>query len=383
MRPTDPITSANSGLPPEDGFQSDDKEIDPHAVVNREAKPTIWQKMGAGPLTIAVVFHLLLLGIGTVWVLDIIEPPPEKVVDFLPGDGRAGGSERSAQHQVQQKKLAQITPTTNTKRVFAEGASSKYSIPDQGEGFGEMSALSSLAGGGMSGGLGGSGGGAGFGKGIGAGLGSGGLGSAKLFGLEMKEAEKVAVVMDVSRSMTKYLPIVAKELDKLAARGPLILYFGCGLSEPPRNSKFDDKIRLANGPAFDRFWQHFQGKIPLDEAKRTYDRIKYDKDLPMPLESLHKQMSDRPDTYFLDFNGIQHTQPALEARELKEADTIYWFADFQDKVEEDVMKDVLRTLKSRKQKLFIHGTVRGRSFEQVENHLVIPSGGSAIVKDVN
>lgn len=143
----------------------------------------IWAKLGGGALTFAVLFHLVLMIIGAIWIFQRIYEP-EKKIDFLPGGGSAGGGERSAQTKVQQKKRAQITPTTNVKRVFAEGATSNFAIPDPGDTFGEMSTLSSLAGGGMSGGLGGSGSGGGFGSGhgTGTGLGAGG-GVGKLFGL--------------------------------------------------------------------------------------------------------------------------------------------------------------------------------------------------------
>jgi hypothetical protein len=140
-----------------------------------------WAKLGGGSLLIATLFHVILLVIGGFWIFQIIKEP-EKKVDFMPPGG--GGGERGAEHQVQQKKRAQITPTTNSKRVFAEGASSSYAIPEQGDNFGEMSTLSSLSGGGMSGGLGGSGTGSGFGKGAGNGGGVGlGGGAGKLFGL--------------------------------------------------------------------------------------------------------------------------------------------------------------------------------------------------------
>lgn len=145
-------------------------------------KMSWWEKIGGGSLLIATVFHAILLVAGAFWVFQIIQEP-EKKVDFMPPGG--GGGERGAQHQVQQKRMAQITPTNNVKRVFAEGAQASYSIPDQGDQFGEMSALSSLSGGGMSGGLGGSGTGGGFGRGdggAGGGLGMGG-GAGKLFGL--------------------------------------------------------------------------------------------------------------------------------------------------------------------------------------------------------
>ncbi len=144
-------------------------------------KQGFWAKIGGGSLMIAALFHLVLLVIGAFWVFKVYTEP-EKKVDFMPPGG--GGGPRGAEHQVQQKKRAQITPSTNVKRVFAEGATASYAIPEQGDNFGEMSALSSLSSGGMSGGLGGSGSGKGFGSGSGKGAGMGmGAGAGKLFGL--------------------------------------------------------------------------------------------------------------------------------------------------------------------------------------------------------
>lgn len=139
----------------------------------------MWMKIGGGPLLFAALFHAILLILAAFWIFQIIKQP-EKTVDFMPPGG--GGGERAAQ-QVAVKKLKQITPTTNVKRVFAEGATASYAIPEQGDNFGEMSVLSSLAGGGLSGGLGGSGSGSGFGRGNGNGSGLGtGAGTGKLFG---------------------------------------------------------------------------------------------------------------------------------------------------------------------------------------------------------
>jgi hypothetical protein len=147
------------------------------------AKPRLgfWQRLGGTSLTIALIVHIIALIIGAIWIFQIITPP-EKKVDFMPPGG--GGGERGAETKVNSKKRATITPTTSVKRVFAEGAVSNFAIPEQGDNFGEMSALSSLSGGGPSGGLGGSGSGKGFGAGSGSGTGLGmGTGSGKLFGL--------------------------------------------------------------------------------------------------------------------------------------------------------------------------------------------------------
>ena len=145
-----------------------------------QRKPSWWTKIGGGSLMFAALFHVILLVIGAFWIFQITREP-EKKVDFLPPGG--GGGERGAK-DVAVKKLKQITPTTNVKRVFAEGAKASYAIPEQGDNFGEMSTLSSLSGGGGMSGLGGSGSGSGFGKGNGNGAGMGmGGGVGKLFGM--------------------------------------------------------------------------------------------------------------------------------------------------------------------------------------------------------
>jgi len=170
-------------------YESTEAEPQQEFVVLEKRKLSWWQKIGGGALSIAILFHVALLVLGAFWVFQVIHEP-EKKVDFMPnGGGGGGGGERGIQYDVQQKKKAQMTPSTNVKRVFAEGSTSDFTIPDPGDNFGEMSTLSSLSGGGMSGGLGGAGSGSGFGKGSGGGRGDGngfgfgGAGAGKLFGL--------------------------------------------------------------------------------------------------------------------------------------------------------------------------------------------------------
>ncbi|MFN6016953.1 MAG: prenyltransferase/squalene oxidase repeat-containing protein [Verrucomicrobiota bacterium] len=160
----------------------DDFFAEEHSTPIKPKKPSFWSKIGGGSLMIAAVIHAVLFIAGGLWVYQVIIEA-EKKVDFMPAGG-GGGGERGSQTKVQQKKRQQITPSTNVKRVFAEGATSSYSIPDPGDSFGEMSALSSLGGGSMGGGGLGGGFGQGFGKGdgLGSGIGKGG-GAGKLFGL--------------------------------------------------------------------------------------------------------------------------------------------------------------------------------------------------------
>ena len=144
------------------------------------SKLTLWDKLGGRALSIAIVFHVLVLCLGAFWVIQIVRVPAP-IVDFMPPGG--GGGERSAEHAVHEKKMKTIVPISKAKRVVVEGVRSTYQLPEQSDKLGEMSPLTSLGGGGMSGGLGGSGTGQGFGKGSGTGFGFGnGHGKGKLFG---------------------------------------------------------------------------------------------------------------------------------------------------------------------------------------------------------
>ena len=153
----------------------------PFHLTIEKARPSLWERIGGLALSIAVFVAAILIVVLAFWYFTL-PPKPAKKVDFMPPGG--GGGERGAETQVNKKKQKQIVPNTNVKRVFAEGAQSNFTIPDQGDSFGEMSPLASLSGGAISGGLGGSGLGKGFGKGNGNGSGMGaGGGVGKLFGL--------------------------------------------------------------------------------------------------------------------------------------------------------------------------------------------------------
>lgn len=338
----------------------------------------VWKRLGMGSLALSIMIHVaVFLAAGLVIFTQTVT---EKNVNFLPGGGTTQGDQASKNlaHQVQQKRRSTLARNVPLQRVVVDGASA-ISLPDAPASLLDVPDVSSTFSGGMMGssGFGKGGAGGGFGDGIG----TGGLSGVvfkpvMMFGMELKDTKKIAVVMDVSRSMTKYLPFVAKELDKIARQSVLVLYFGCGLTEP--KGRIDDKVRPTTGDEFASFWQHWQGKEDMAELRKNLKKLEYDASKPMPLEDLYKRMSGRANTHFINFNGITHTQDALMAREVLEADTIYWFSDFQDAVDEKVMESVRRKLKARKQKLYMHASVRGRYFEHVREGLCLPSGGDVI-----
>lgn len=155
---------------------------DAQTVVRK--KRTLREKIGTGPLFISIVFHLILVIVGFLWVFRIIIPEEEKV-DFMPASG--GGGSPLSESKAKQHRVRMTQP--NMSRVAALGATSNLVLPDPDESssissVGDMSP-SSLAGG-MGGSGTGGGKGTGDGKGIGAGLGSGlgnGSGMKNPFGM--------------------------------------------------------------------------------------------------------------------------------------------------------------------------------------------------------
>ncbi len=131
-------------------------------------------------------------------------------------------------------------------------------------------------------------------------------------------------------------------------------------------------------PSFDKFWQHWEGKGDMRALRKDYKDLKYDPTQPMPMEEMYQQMKKRDNTFFIDFNGILYASPALLCKQVQEADTIYWFADFMDAVDVEHLEEVRSKFSSRKQKLFIHASIRGKSFELVKDKLVKPLGGEVI-----
>lgn len=324
-------------------------------------------------LAISLAVHIILGSLAGYWVVQTITA--KRKLQFQDGPPTANVSKRALEHKVsmQKKKNAGGAPA-QAKRISVAGFASQVTLP-------EMPSMPSTSQAmmGRMGGMGGAGFGTGLGFGNGSGMGMGGAGSGGglvMFGVNLKNTRKIAVVMDVSRSMTNFLPVVTKELDKVAKDSPLVLFFGCGLVKVPPDA--DTKARATSDDRFRRFWQVGQGRIPVGEMIKNYRNLKYNPGAPMPLENIYNLMRNRKNTYYVEISGIQNSSSALLSPEVANADTIYWFSDFQDKVDLDHMQDILMRLKGRKQKLYIHASVRGKSFVKVRDRLVIPTGGEVV-----
>ncbi len=202
-----------------------------------------WRKIGGGSLTLSLIIHAGIL-LGAYFVVQTITQ--EQKVDFLAGRGsQKGDASSQLSQQVQAKKRNALSKSVPMRKIVSSSLDAAIALPDVPMDTIDLPEMRSL--------MGGASGSAGFGTagaggGFGAGMGIGGMKGVTfkpifMFGNEIKNARKIAVVMDVSRSMTKYLPVVIKELDKVAKGSVVVLYFGCGLKTPPKN--IDDKVENA------------------------------------------------------------------------------------------------------------------------------------------
>lgn len=345
-------------------------------------KSGFWRRFGAGSLAISLIVHAVIIALGVFLVVAVIPPPPEKIVDFTTSGGGGGAPASSPSQKKAQANLVKQSPN----RVAAMNVAGGFSLPEpiSGSTMSSLGSLGSLGAGGMGGA--GSGGGSGNGNGIGTGDGMGmGVGMAggkglMVFGTTLN-VRSIGVVMDVSGSMTRHLPKVLEELDRVAKGSPVILHVGCGISAGKTRPNIDSvNSQMRKGGSedtFKRFWYLYQDPFYRDEKKDS--RAKVDFSRPIPVEDVYEKFAKRPNTYYNDPEGPKSTADAILAREFDKVDAIYWFADFQDRIDEQQAGEILKTLKRRKQKLYMHASAQGTYIDIARNLICIPSGGKEIV----
>lgn len=333
-----------------------------------------WEKWGGRSLAVSVGAHLLLLIIAAVTVFHHVI---DKQVDFLPGGGSVQGqqAQQALQHKIQQKKNPWLKQSMPSRKIAVASSMNNLVLPktEMPDVLDLPEASKPLGGGAMSGGFGLAGAGGGFGSGVGLGAKSG-MVFGPLFGMNIK-ARKLALVMDVSYSMAPHLERVVKEVDKVAKGSVVILYFGCGL-EAPVKQLAGTKVFRSSTVEFEKFWRKECAATFMETAS-----FKIDKKEPIPHKELFLQLSRRPQTYFIHNVGVGYTWLALLSDEVRSADGLYWFSDFQDTVNFKQLSVVLETLQRRKQRLYIHSYGKGQYFDLIKNQLVEPTKGDSFVEE--
>lgn len=355
-------------LPPEE-------PLDPETARKHRWKQLV-DKAGFRSLGWSVGAHMALLVlaafIGYNQVMD-------KEIDFLSGGDSAQARSAAAEltHQIQQKKNPWLKERPQLRKITVQSMASNIVLPEMSMDSLDLSSITnrmdiskaSTQGLGM--GLGGAGGGLGAGMGIGGNVGSV---FGPLFGMNVK-AKKLAVVLDVSPSMVPHLSRVVSEVDKVAKGAVVILYVGCGLAPPDTKLLVGTRVFRTSGVEFEKFWR-LGGATYMDASK-----FKINARDPIPDEAIFRQLARRPQTYFIHRVQLEYTWLALLSEEVRNADALYWFSDFEDQVDFQQLSIVLENLNRRRQRLYIHSYGRGLNFELIKNQLALPTKGDAYLEE--
>lgn len=328
-----------------------------------------WARWGGRALATSLAIHAVMLS-SAAWI--VVQQVSHQQVDFLSGGGTTQGAQASQalQHRVQQKKNPWLNKPVPTRKLGVANTLSDVVLPDDAPDLMELpQAKSLLDGGRLSGGMGLAGAGGGFGRGMGLGGRDGvTFQPFSLFGMQIK-ARRLAVVLDVSGSMASHLPRVLQEVDKVAKGSVAVLYYGCGLDAPPPRGLEGDGVYPTSREEFEKFWRLYGGSY---DAVRKF---RIDRADPIPNEEVFRVLSRRPQTYFIHNVGSSYAWLAMLSEQVRSADALYWFADFQDPVNFRQIGIVRDNLQARKQRLYIHAYSRGGSFDLIQSQLVEKTGG--------
>ena len=177
-------------------------------------------------LVVSLFIHLLLMTIAIVWVVANISEKNPKQPEFIAtgsGGGAAGERAKILEHNLQQKK--QKTLAKKVSRISSKNLNAQVVLPDLKSNALSIDSLASKLSGSSSKGFGGgSGGGIGAGKGVGVGNMRNFVGKP-VMGARIN-ATKVAVFMDASKSMGRYLDRVEAEIRKQFPTADVFMYAG-------------------------------------------------------------------------------------------------------------------------------------------------------------
>lgn len=239
-----------------------------------ESPLTTWSRQfGGGSLVFSLAFHALLILFALFWVVSNyaeVVKPPEEFFATGSGGGRGGDRPSYADVQASRRKSGKIGAGQRTHKIVSKSTTSGLVLP-------EMPSLKmstvfsgdlSSAGARSFGGALSSGSGGGLGGGVGAGFGAG-IGNARNYVGKFKTTQKVlgtdvtadrlAVYMDSSGSMTSVMPVVRKEITSKFPTADVYEFMGCGMGSFPEEYMGTDK----------KSWEREKKRL-----LRTYDKEK-------------------------------------------------------------------------------------------------------------
>jgi len=247
--PIPPLNPAKS-LPREDGFsekialpceenfepQSEKKSVAHEISTPPSAFALFWRKFGGAGFVASSIFHFALIIFALFFVFAEYAVPVEAEAMFISGAG--GGNDSSfgkkSRDASERAFRRQPSPESFSQKIVSRAKTASVVLPEIPKiatpAMPSLSSRSLSAGG--NGGEGSTGSGGGFGGGLGTGIGVG-IGGGKnfvgkfktLLGAEIR-AERIAVYLDCSGSMTRYLPAVKAEIYEKFPDADVFAYAG-------------------------------------------------------------------------------------------------------------------------------------------------------------
>jgi hypothetical protein len=193
------------------------------------------------------------------------------------------------------------------------------------------------------------------------------------------ESAKLGVILDVSGSAHEYLPSVINSIFSTFSDAVIVLSMGGGMANQSNKilpyakaipAKADQQLRKDGSPV--EQW----GRSVL--AQINWARTRGPK-----YTQLFDKLKERTEVYYLSGPGdLSSTQYAFTELYKHGVDTIYWFSDFEDPINENIAKKVLRETKERNIKVIAHnfsGKAKVRGMKAARE-IAEATGGSVIIK---
>lgn len=198
-----------------------------------------------------------------------------------------------------------------------------------------------------------------------------------LFGVQVTSGN-LGVVLDVSGSAHRHLDKTIAEIDKNFPAAHMVLVVGCGMS--------DGKGAIGGGG----------GKVPGKPRVVTYKNIDSEKEYnslarsaPAQLEDffrktgekrskeLRRYFKNRDNLYVLYGGDIHAANFAFEFVLDVNVDTIYWFADFADRIDADTIGDLTKKLRRNGVPVIAHNFL-GKPVGKLAKEMAEKTGGQTI-----
>lgn len=203
--------------------------------------------------------------------------------------------------------------------------------------------------------------------------------TADIFGMEIT-SENLGVVLDVSGSAHATLDKAITEIDKNFPSAYMVLVVGCGMSKARNTPSMVIGQRVVPGkPRI----------VPYSKRSREKKYNAFKRSVPMQLEDffgkigskrsreLRRYFEGRKNLYILYGGDIHAANFAFDFVLDKKVDTIYWFADFEDRIDRPVISQLTRQLRRKRTEVIAHNFL-GRPVKKEVKEMVDKVGGKTL-----